>query len=117
MGIVRHEGSKMFSRAVVNNGVIYFTGHVAKDEYKTLEEQAKALTVRYEELLNQFGSDKEHILMANIYYSELSDENTQIFDKIWLEWLGKENMPSAVGVGVKLAGDRLIEVALIAAQK
>ena len=115
MKIIRHKGSGAWSRAVVHNGTIYFTGHVARPEYTTIEEQAKALTVRYDELLEEYGSDKHHIIMANMYFSNI-DEG-KVFERTFKEWLG-DDMPSAVGIGVKLAADTYYaEVALIAALK
>ena len=57
---------KHFARVTEYNGVLYFTGHIAAGKQPTMTEQMVALTHRLDELLEQFGSDKNHILYAKI---------------------------------------------------
>ena len=66
--IRRIDPDTTMSRATVHNGVIYFCGHVAPGADMT--EQATKLLTRYEELLLENGSDKDHILFATIYVTE-----------------------------------------------
>lgn len=60
------------SRATVHNGVIYFGGHVAAGRQPTMTEQARAVLARYDELLAQNGSDKDHIIFASIYVTDMA---------------------------------------------
>ena len=66
MEIIRHDMCKHFARVTEYNGVLYFTGHIAAGKQPTMTEQMVALTHRLDELLEQFGSDKNHILYAKI---------------------------------------------------
>ncbi|MBQ8536106.1 MAG: RidA family protein, partial [Clostridia bacterium] len=70
--INRIDCGKTMSRATEHNGVIYFGGHVAAGKQPTMTEQAKALLTRYEELLEMNGTDKDHIIFASIYVTDMN---------------------------------------------
>ena len=73
MAIQRFDSVPGMSRAVIHNGVIYFTGHGARPEFTTPETQARAVLERLEGLLNQYGSDKEHVLSAFLFVKDIKD--------------------------------------------
>lgn len=110
--IERIETGKTMSRAVVRDGLIYFSGHVAAGKQLTMREQAQALCVRYDELLNQYGSDKDHILVANIYIADINLKNE--FNEVWNNWINQGCAPARLCVEVKLEDAYLVEMTLIA---
>jgi len=67
-------------------------------------------------LLNEFGSDKEHILSATIYIKDMAlftDMN-----EIWDNWLEEEFKPVRACVEAQMARETLLfEVSIIAALK
>lgn len=110
--IQRIDTGKTMSRATVHNGVIYFGGHVAAGKQPTMTEQAKALLSRYEELLAMNGSDKDHIIFASIYVTDMALKDE--FNAVWNEWLNPGCAPARVCVEVGLAEGYLVEVTLVA---
>ena len=67
MNVIHHEPHGRASRIVEHNDVLYFEIHAPADATKrqmTMYEQATALLHRYDELLEQYGSDKRHVLRA-----------------------------------------------------
>lgn len=92
MEIIRHDMCKHFARVTEYNGVLYFTGHIAAGKQPTMTEQMVALTHRLDELLEQFGSDKNHILYAkiNIHDWSMFDE----FNAVWDAWFDPGCMPA-----------------------
>lgn len=110
--IQRIEPGKTMSRAVIRDGLIYFTGHVAAGKKPTMREQAQELCNRYDELLNQFGSDKAHILSATIYVTDISLRPE--FNEIWDNWIPEGCAPARLCVEVGLSDGYLVEMTMIA---
>jgi enamine deaminase RidA (YjgF/YER057c/UK114 family) len=110
--IQRIESGKTMSRAVVRDGLIYFSGHVAGGKQATMKEQATALFKRYDELLAQYGSRKDHVLFASIYITDMALK--QEFNEVWSEWMNEGNTPARVCLEVGLEDGYLVEMTLIA---
>lgn len=113
--IERIDPSKTMSRGVIRDGLIYFGGHVAAGKQSTIREQATALLNRYDELLEQNNSDKDHIVFATIYISDMSLKEE--FNKVWDEWMNEGNAPARVCVEVTLEAGYLVEITLVAEVK
>lgn len=99
------------------NGVLYFEIHVAAAAAKQemgMYEQTKALLARYDELLEQFGSDRRHILKAEI----ILRDNKEIDDlnRAWSEWIEDGYQPAKVTtVGASFGDPYLVGIVLTAA--
>ena len=114
MEIIRHDMCKHFARVTEYNGVLYFTGHIAAGKQPTMTEQMVALTHRLDELLEQFGSDKNHILYAkiNIHDWSMFDE----FNAVWDAWFDPGCMPARTTAQSVLTDGYLVEITLTAAK-
>jgi len=110
----RIECGKTMSRAVVRDGVIYFSGHVAAGKQPTIKEQAAALCKRYDELLRISGSDPSHIMFASIYITDMSLKPE--FNEVWNEWIPEGCAPGRVCVECKLEPGYLVEMTIVAEQ-
>ena len=116
MEIKRYDCGARMSRVVEDNGLLYFGGHVAAADNVTMEEQAKALLARYEELLESFGSSKKHIVSAMLFMKDISLKAE--FDKVWDAWIEEGTAPSRTCVQAQIADDSLlVELTMIAAKK
>ncbi|NYB75278.1 RidA family protein [Sedimentibacter hydroxybenzoicus DSM 7310] len=119
MIINRYDVKKRASRVVECNGVLYFEIHVAaaaQKEPMTMYEQARALLCRYDELLEQFDSDKKHILRADIFIREASMIDD--FNKAWEEWVEDGFQPArATSTGMTAPECFLVGIVMTAALK
>ncbi len=113
--IERIDPGSTFSRAVKHNGILYFCGHVDGKKSPTIAEQTKNLCERYEELLIEHGSDKDHMLFVSIHIADLSlkDEMNAVWDK----WLTPGKAPARVCVEAKIPEGYLLEMTVTAAVK
>jgi enamine deaminase RidA (YjgF/YER057c/UK114 family) len=103
------------SRIVKHNGVIYLCGQVCKDASKGIEEQTSSMLEKVDELLEQAGSDKEHILSATIYIKEMSDFSQM--NEVWDNWIPEGYAPARACVEASMARDvLLVEISVIAAE-
>ena len=113
--IKHYDVSVRSSRVTEHNGVLYFTGHVAAGKQATIEEQTEALLKRLEELLLQFGSDKNHILSAQIYLANFS-RDLDGMNSVWDKWIDEGCAPSRLCIGAQIAEGYLAEIVLTAAK-
>ncbi|HSK69430.1 MAG TPA: RidA family protein [Candidatus Limnocylindria bacterium] len=116
MAIQRFDSVPGMSRAVIHNGVIYFTGHGARPEFTTPRDQAQAVLARMDELLLRFGSDREHVLNAFLFVSDM--RHYEEIASVWREWIPAQFAPASTLVEAKLSHEYLfLEVTLTAAVK
>jgi enamine deaminase RidA (YjgF/YER057c/UK114 family) len=115
MTITRQEKKTRMSRIVKHNGVIYLCGQVCKDANQGIEEQTSSMLDKVDELLEQAGSDKEHILSATIYIKDMNDFSQM--NKIWDNWIPEGYAPARACVEASMARDvLLVEISVIAAE-
>lgn len=119
MEVIHHEPHGRASRVVEYNGVLYFEIHAPADAAKrsmTMYEQASALLRRYDELLAQYGSDKCHVLRAEIILRNASDLDEM--NRAWSEWVADGYQPARVThTGLTLPEGYLLGIVITAAKK
>lgn len=107
-------GARM-SAAVVHANTIYTAGQVAA-EPPDVAGQTRAILAKIESLLEQAGSDKTHILSANIWLADIA--TFEEMNAVWDAWVSKEALPARATVESKLAGPQYkVEIAVIAAKR
>lgn len=114
--IERQETKQRMSRIVKHNGVIYLCGQVCSDSDQGITEQTQSMLAKVDQLLQQAGSDREHILSATIYVKDMlyfSDMNA-----VWDAWVPEGHAPARACVAAKMAREELlVEISVIAAEK
>lgn len=114
--IERQETKQRMSRIVKHNGVIYLCGQVCKDASEGITEQTRSMLAKVDQLLDQAGSDREHILSATIYVKDMlyfSDMNA-----VWDAWVPEGHAPARACVAAKMAREELlVEISVVAAEK
>ncbi|PST93282.1 hypothetical protein C9I86_06230 [Photobacterium sp. NCIMB 13483] len=114
--IERQETKARMSRVVKHNGTIYLCGQVCSDATKDITEQTQTMLDKVEVLLEQAGSDKEHMLSATIYIKDMS-----LFaemNAVWDNWVPAGYAPARACVEASMARDvLLVEISVIAAEK
>lgn len=114
MEIKRFEGTGRMSRAVVYNNTIYLCGQTSRAA--GIQEQTKKVLQKIEDLLEKYGSDKNHILSTTIYLKDIKLFNEM--NEIWDAWVENGNEPARACVEAKLAAEELlVEMSVIAAVK
>jgi enamine deaminase RidA (YjgF/YER057c/UK114 family) len=110
--ITRHHVGKSLSSAVEHDGILYLSGHGAKDVSQGMEGQTREVCQRIEALLTELGSDKTLILRARCYVTDMSLKSEM--NKAYTEWLGQD-LPSRATIGVAaLDPGMLVEIEVTA---
>lgn len=107
---------KRMSKIVIHNNTVYLCGQVAEDSTKGIGEQTQTMLNRVDALLQEAGSDREHILSATIYIKSMdlfSEMNV-----VWDSWVPEGHAPARACVEASLAREELlVEISVVAAVK
>ena len=115
MEIERFEGTGRMSRAVRFNNTLYLCGQTSRDG-GDVKAQTAASLAKVEELLDKYGSDKDHILSATIYLKDMAD--FAAMNEIWDAWVNNGHEPARACVKAELASPAiLVEISVVAAVK
>ncbi|MEW6990915.1 RidA family protein [Colwelliaceae bacterium 6441] len=116
MSIERLETKQRMSRIVKHNGTIYLCGQVCADATKGITEQTQTMLDKVEQLLEQAGSSKEHMLSATIYVKTMAD--FAAMNAVWDAWVPEGHAPARACVEAAMARDvLLVEISVVAVEK
>lgn len=106
--------SERSSKIVKHNGTIYLCGQVGNGE--GIKEQTEDCLSRVDALLLEAGSDREHILQAVIWLSDMS--YFAAMNEVWNAWVPSGHAPARACGEAKLAREILkVEIIVTAAEK
>lgn len=115
MSIQRFEGNGRMSSVVINNGVMYLSGQVCAEG--DIKEQTAGVLAKIENLLNKYGSDKEHILSVTIYLKDIEKYFADM-NSVYDAWTVDGYEPARACVEAKMAREQLlVEMSVVAAVK
>lgn len=114
MSINRKQITQRMSGSVAHNGTVYLCGQVCKDANEGITNQTISMLEKVEDLLEDAGSDKYHLLSATIYI-----KNMALFEEmndVWDKWVPQGKAPARACVQAKMARpELLVEISVIAA--
>jgi enamine deaminase RidA (YjgF/YER057c/UK114 family) len=116
VGIVRSGAGERMSAGVRHGDTIWLAGTVEGDRALGVRGQTEAILAKIDAQLAHLGSDKRHVLMANVWLADIAT-----FDEMnaaWDAWVDPGHLPARATVEAKLAGpDYLVEIAVVAAAR
>ena len=106
-------GARM-SAAVAHGNMVYVSGQVAKNAGgQGVTEQTADVLAIIDGLLEEAGTDKSKILMANIWLSDIA--TFKDMNVAWDAWMSPGNPPARATVESEIAGDPYtVEISVIA---
>lgn len=108
-----HVGDRLSEMAVFNQ-VAYLAGQVADDLGQDIKGQTTQVLAMIDKLLQEAGTDKAHILMAQIYLADLADFAGM--NEVWDDWVAPGDAPPRATVQAKLANPGYrVEIVITAA--
>jgi enamine deaminase RidA (YjgF/YER057c/UK114 family) len=123
MSIIRHEirqisdenrGQPIISQAVVHGNIAYFAGITPNPIVGDIKIQTAQVLRRVDELLNLAGTDKTHLLSAQVWIADMrlfEDHNS-----VWNEWVDPANPPAPACLTTEFwRPGMLVEVMVVAA--
>lgn len=114
--IERFETGVRASKIVKHNGTIYLTGQVCADPTQDITGQTTSTLAKVETLLEQAGSDLEHMLSVIVYIKTMDD--FAAMNEVWNAWVPNGFAPARACVQANMAREvLLVEVSVVAAEK
>ncbi|MCB0185737.1 MAG: RidA family protein [Caldilineaceae bacterium] len=102
------------SKVVIHNGTIYLCGQVGAGQ--DVAEQTHDCLRRIDELLVEAGSDREHVLQAIVWLSDMKD--FAAMNAVWGAWIPAGHAPARACGEAALAREALkVEITVTAAVK
>lgn len=115
MSIQRIDAGPRMTQAVIHGETIYLAGQVAQGA--SVAEQTKAILAQIDDLLEQAGSDKEHILQAIIWLTDI-EADFAAMNAEWDAWVSPGKTPARATGEAKLALPEFkVEIIVTAAKK
>jgi enamine deaminase RidA (YjgF/YER057c/UK114 family) len=115
MTIARHEPSKIYSKVVEANGLVFTAGIVADDINQDVKGQTRQILTEIDRLLKLAGTDKTKVVSATIWVADI--RHREAMNEAWTAWTGGQNLPGRACIEAKLADPRaLVEIAVIVAR-
>lgn len=107
---------RRMSKIVIHNDTVYLCGQVAKDSEAGISGQTSTMLEKVDELLQQAGSDRDHILSATIYIKDMQD--FAAMNEVWDNWVPEGHSPARACVQAQMAREALlVEISVVAAVK
>ncbi|MBC3421897.1 MULTISPECIES: RidA family protein [Pseudomonas] len=115
MGIERLHTDKRMSLVVKHQGTVYLSGEVANDFQAGIAQQTRETLQNIERLLDEAGTDKNHVLSATIYLKDI-DAHFGGMNDVWDQWVPAGKGPARATVEAKMCEPGiLVEISIVAA--
>ena len=99
--VQRFEVGARMSEIAVHNGTVYLAGQVAENASQDIQGQTHQVLATIDALLARAGTDKTHILMAQIFLPDLAD--FAAMNIVWDAWVAAGHTPPRATVQARLA--------------
>ena len=102
------------SGAVVHAGIVYVSGQVPDTPHADVATQTREILAKIDALLAQAGTDKRHVLNANVWLGDIMTFDDM--NRAWEAWVAPGPAPARATVEARIANPAFrVEIACVAA--
>jgi len=110
----RIDTNNRMSKVVIHGNLVSLAGITAQDCSQGIAGQTREVLDRIEAYLTQAGTDKDHVISAQIWLKDI-DRDYAGMNEVWDAWFKPGTAPARATCEAKLAGsDRLVEIIMSA---
>jgi len=110
-----HVGDRL-SEMAIHHGTVYLAGQVPDDTTQDIRGQTRQVLAMVDKLLTEAHTDNAHILMAQIFLTDMADFAGM--NEVWDDWVAPGDAPPRATVQARLAKPEYkIEIVVTAALK
>ncbi|MDR2215357.1 MAG: RidA family protein [Nevskiaceae bacterium] len=114
MTIQRLHVGKRLSQIVIHGNTVYLAGEVPDDGSKDVAGQTEEVLSKIDKLLAQAGTDKGHLLSAQIFLTDIRE--FAAMNAVWEKWVIEGQTPARATIQAKLGNPAFrVEIMCIAA--
>ncbi len=112
--IQRFESNGRYHQAIQYGNLLFLSGQTATEAGDDISSQSRAVLRKIETILKQHGSDKRHILHADVYLPK--GDMVQPFNAVWDAWTEAGYEPTRACIIAALGRPQiLVEIVVVAA--
>jgi enamine deaminase RidA (YjgF/YER057c/UK114 family) len=100
-GVKRFQFGDRMSEIAIHRGTVYLAGQVASDGSQDVRGQTAQVLAAIDRLLREAGTDKAHILRAQIFLADIADFGAM--NEVWDDWVAPGDAPPRATVQASLA--------------
>ncbi len=113
--IVRIVTNARRGRAVIYNGIVFIGGQTADDRSLDIRGQTKQALAKIERVLANAGTDKNHLLTAQIWIKDIAKDFAGM-NEVWDAWVAPDAFPTRATAQCQMASPEvLVEIIVTAA--
>ncbi len=117
MNVQHHEGNGRLSLVTECNGILHLTGRTCMPAGPGVTEQTAGVLQIIDETLAKYGSDKEHILFAQVFLKDVI-RDFDAMNAVWESWVVPGHEPARATVQAKMAKEEaMVEIVVTAVRK
>ncbi|EKM7809443.1 TPA: RidA family protein [Klebsiella aerogenes] len=114
MTIIRNNPQPRLSASVEYGNLVFLSGQTPKSSADDIALQTREVLEKIDALLAAAGSDKQHILSAQIWLKDIS-RDFAAFNEVWVKWMPEGHSPARAAVQAEMARpDILVEIMVTA---
>lgn len=114
MTVIRNHPQPRLSASVAYGNLLFLSGQTPKSNEEDIALQTREVLEKIDALLAAAGSDKRHILSAQIWLKNIK-RDFAAFNEAWVEWMPEGHSPARAAVQAEMARpDILAEIMLTA---
>lgn len=114
MTIIRNHPQPRLSASVEYGNLLFLSRQTPKSNEEEITLQTREVLEKIDALLAEAGSDKRHILSAQIWLKNI-ERDFAAFNEAWVEWMPDGHSPARAAVQAEMARPEiLVEIMLTA---
>jgi enamine deaminase RidA (YjgF/YER057c/UK114 family) len=114
MTIIRNNPQPRLSASVEYGNLLFLSGQTPKSSDDDIAQQTREVLEKIDALLAASGSDKQHILSAQIWLKNIP-RDFAVFNDVWVAWMPEGHSPARAAVQAEMARpDILVEIMVTA---
>ncbi|EPB4340080.1 RidA family protein [Enterobacter kobei] len=116
MTIIRQNPQPRLSESVSYGDLVFLSGQTPITASADITQQSQEVLAKIERLLAEAGSDKAHLLSAQIWLKDISVDFAA-FNAVWESWLPQGKSPARATLQATLARQGLLVEVMVTAVK
>ncbi|EFB2319287.1 RidA family protein [Escherichia coli] len=116
MNIKRNNPQPRLAASVEYGNLVFLSGQTPKSNTPDIAQQTREVLEKIDSLLAEAGSDKFHLLSAQVWLKDITRDFAG-FNDVWVSWLPEGHSPARATVQAEMARPEILVEVMITAVK
>ncbi|MGE2763862.1 RidA family protein [Escherichia coli] len=116
MNIKRNNPQPRLAASVEYGNLVFLSGQTPKSNTPSIAQQTREVLEKIDALLAEAGSDKFHLLSAQIWLKDISRDFAD-FNDVWVSWISEGYSPARATVQAEMARPEILVEVMVTAVK